>query len=157
MFGDVGLLVLRVVVGLLLAGHGAQKLFGSFGGPGMTGTAGWLASIGLRPPHFWAALAGLSEFVGGLLVLLGLGSSLGPLAILAPMLVAILKVHLPNGLWNENGGVELPLTNIAAALLLALTGPGRYSLDALFNIALPEPATFLGGLVLNCWGSARRW
>ena len=148
MLEDIGLLTLRVVVGGLLMGHGAKKLFGVFGGPGMAGTATWLATLGLRPARLWALLAGLAEFVGGVLLVVGLGGPLGALSLIAPMLVAIFKVHLPNGLWNENGGVELPLTNIAAALLLGLSGSGRYSLDALLGIVLPTPATFIGGLLL---------
>ncbi len=148
MLDDIGLLALRVVVGGLLMGHGAQKLFGLFGGPGIAGTAAWFATLGLRPARPWALLAGLAEFVGGMLLVLGLGGPLGALSLLAPMLVAIFKVHLPNGLWNENGGLEFPLTNIAAALVLALSGSGRYSLDALLGIALPMPATFVGGLLL---------
>src|SRR6266487_2161319 len=109
---DVGLLVLRVIVGLYLFGHGSQKLFGWFGG------------------------SGLAEAVGGLLLLLGLLSPLGSLAIIASMLVAIFTVHLGKGLFTMTGGPELPLTNIAAAIAVALAGPGRYAMDSWLGISL---------------------
>jgi putative oxidoreductase len=153
-YWDWGLLILRVIVGLLVAGHGAQKLFGWFGGPGMQGTTGWLASMGMRPAGFWAFMAGLSEFGGGLLLALGLLNPLGSLGIIAAMLVAIVKVHWSKGVWNSAGGYEFPLTNLAAALALALTGPGAYSLDHALNIALPQPLTLLAGLGLVFLGLA---
>jgi putative oxidoreductase len=141
-------LILRLVIGLLLAGHGAQKLFGWFGGDGLRGTAGWLASLGLRPAPFWALMAGLSEVGGGILLALGLLTPLGSLGIMASMLMATIKVHWANGLWVDNGGMELPLTNIAAVIAVALTGPGRLSLDAALGIALPAPATLILGSIL---------
>lgn len=144
---DLGLLVLRVVVGLLFIGHGAQKLFGFFGGHGLAGAADWLEAIGLRPGRFWATLAGLGEFVGGLLLLLGLLNPVGALAIAAVMLVAIAKVHWANGLWVTQGGYEYPLVLLALALVLGLVGPGRHALDPLLGIALPLPLTFWAGLV----------
>jgi putative oxidoreductase len=147
-------LILRLVVGLLVAGHGAQKLFGWFGGPGLKGVAGWLGSLGLRPASFWALMAGLSEFGGGMLLALGLLNPLGSLGIIAAMLMAIVTVHWGKGLWNSNGGSELPLTNLTVALALALTGPGAYALDPMLGIALPQPLTFGVGLVLVFLGIA---
>jgi putative oxidoreductase len=147
MASDIGLLVLRLVVGLLLAGHGAQKLFGWFGGPGLKGVAGWLASLGLRPPMFWAVMAGLSEFGGGLLLALGLLNPLGSLGIIGAMLMAIALVHWGKGLWASEGGSELLLTNIAVALAIALTGPGTYALDPILGIALPPLRTLGVGMV----------
>jgi putative oxidoreductase len=138
---DVALLVLRVVVGLYLFGHGAQKLFGWFDGRGLTGTAGFLGGAGYRPARFWALNAGLAEAVGGALLFLGLLSPLGSIAIASAMVVAIATAHLGKGWFTMTGGPELPLTYIAAALLVAVAGPGRYALDSWLGIALPEPAT----------------
>lgn len=145
---DTGLLVVRVIIGILFIGHGAQKLFGWFGGPGLVGTAGWLGSIGLRPARFWALAGALSEFGGGLLFLLGLLNPLGALGISAAMLTAIITVHWHKGFWNSNGGIEFPLVNLATALGVALIGPGAYSLDAALGFALPHPLTAVIGFVL---------
>jgi putative oxidoreductase len=134
-------LVLRLVVGLYLFGHGAQKLFGWFGGHGMSGTSGFMAQLGFRPPRLWALGAGLGEAVGGLLLALGFLNPAGSIAIMAVMLVAIITVHLGKGWFNSTGGPELPIINIAVALAVAIAGPGRYALDTALGIALPEPVT----------------
>lgn len=152
MYSDIALLVLRLTLGLLLFGHGAQKLFGWFGGHGLKGTAGWLASMGMRPANFWAVVAGASEAGGGLLLALGFLSPFGPLGIIAAMLVAIITVHWNQGLWNAKNGIEFPLTNLVAALALALVGPGSLSLDAVLGIALPLPITFFVGLIAVLFG-----
>lgn len=145
---DAGLLVLRLVVGLLFIGHGAQKLFGWFEGPGLTGTAAWLGSLGFRPPRFWAVLAGLSEFVGGLLLVLGFLTPLGSLGIIASMLTAIARVHWKSGLWVAKGGFEYPLVNIAVVAVIGLLGAGAISLDALLGTQLPLPISFWIGLAV---------
>ena len=148
---DLALLIIRVVVGLFLMGHGAQKLFGWFGGPGLKGVTGWLASMRLRPPGFWAFLVGLVEFGGGLLLALGLFSPLGSLGIGASMLVAIAKVHWPK-VWVTENGFELPLVYLTIALAVGIAGPGAYSLDQGLQTALPAPAALLGVvLVLIGW------
>lgn len=138
---DAGLLLLRLVVGLYLFGHGTQKLFGWFGGGGVTQTQGMMGHLGFRPARFWAISAGLAEAVGGLLLALGLLNPLGSLAIVGAMLTATLAVHLGKGLFNTTGGPELPIINMATAVAVALAGPGRYSLDAALGISLPEPVT----------------
>src|SRR6266545_3668574 len=121
---DWGLLVLRLVVGGLLMGHGSQKLFGWFGGQGLTGVGGWMESMGLRPGKLWATIAGLGEFGGGLSLLLGFLNPLGSIAILSVMVMAWAKVHWGKPIWSDKGGAELPLTNMAAALAVAFAGPG---------------------------------
>jgi putative oxidoreductase len=149
---EFGMLILQVTIGLLLAGHGAQKLFGWFGGHGLAETTAWLAGMGLRPARFWALVAGLAEFGGGLLTAFGLFHPLGPLAIMAAMLAAIALVHWPKGLWITNGGGEYNLVLIAIAAVLGLSGSGTYALDRLFGIALPQPQTFWIGLAIVLMG-----
>jgi putative oxidoreductase len=143
----IGLLTLRLVVGLTLAGHGAQKLFGWWGGSGIHGWTQVVTKLRIRPAKPWAWVAALSEFGGGILLALGLLSPLGSLAITGAMLVAIGTVHLPKGFWNGKGGYEFNLTLIAAAAALALTGPGTYSIDHALGIQLPEPVTLLVGTI----------
>lgn len=154
---DVGLLLLRLTVGGLLAGHGAQKLFGAFGGQGIGGMAGWLESTGLKPGHLWAASAGLSEFGGGILLALGLLNPLGSIAVLGAMGMAIVKAHpLAKGIWATNGGGELPLTNMAAAATVAVAGPGLFSFDRLLGLKVPawfSTLTLLGMLATIAYGA----
>lgn len=135
---DLARLIVRLVVGGLLAGHGAQKLFGWFEGPGPQGTEGMMERMNLHPPRFWATVAGASEFGGGILTALGALNPLGPLGIIGAMTMATAKVHWGKPIWNTKGGAELPLTNLASAAALALVGPGRYSIDRALGIRLPR-------------------
>ena len=158
---DFALLILRLAVGLLLAGHGAQKLFGWFGGHGLPGTSGWLASIGFRPARFWALTVGICEFGGGLLFALGFLSPLGSLGIAASMLTAIAKVHWPK-VWATEGGIELPLVDLVVVIAVGVAGPGKVSLDGALGTGLPEPLALIGvvlilvGWILALVNSAKR-
>jgi putative oxidoreductase len=151
---DLGVLVLRVVLGGLMAGHGAQKLFGWWGGNGLQGTSGWMESMGLKPGKPWAVLAGGSEFGGGVLTLLGFLNPLGPLGTIASMGMATAKVHWGKPIWVTAGGAELPVTNIAAALALAMDGPGKLSLDSALGLKLPRRLFLIPGLVVAGAGIA---
>jgi putative oxidoreductase len=130
---NVGLLLVRIVVGALFIGHGTQKLFRWFGGHGLEGTGGFLAQLGYPRPKESAVLAGLAEAGGGALLLLGLLTPLGAAGILGVMVNAAGSVHAKNGLWNTNGGYELPLVFATAAVALAFAGPGAWSLDRAFG------------------------
>ena len=131
---DSGLLLARMVIGLLFAAHGAQKLFGWFGGYGLAGTGGFFESLGFRPGRFFAAAAGFTELTGGLLLTLGLLGPLGPAMIIAVMIVAMATVHWQHGLFSQNNGIELPLIYSAAAAAIAFVGNGAYSLDAALGL-----------------------
>jgi putative oxidoreductase len=130
----VGLLIARLVLGLLMAAHGSQKLFGWFGGYGLHTTGEFFVQLGFRPGRLFATAASVGEVGSGLLVALGFLGPVGPAVMIAVMIVAAASVHLPHGLFAQNNGIELPLLYAAAALGLALTGPGRYSVDALLGL-----------------------
>ncbi|MGE6613328.1 DoxX family protein [Peribacillus sp. NPDC076916] len=127
---NIGLLIIRLVIGLLFIGHGAQKLFGWFGGHGLKGTGGWFESIGMKPGVTMALFAGVAELIGGLLFALGLLTPLAGIMIAGTMIMAIVKVHAPNGLWATANGYEYNLTLLAVAIGIALVGPGQYALDS---------------------------
>lgn len=151
-----GRLILRATVGALMAGHGLQKLKGSFGGPGLEGTEQMMAALGMYPAKVQARAVALSETVGGALIALGLFSPLGPAIVTGTMATAIKKVHAKNGVWATDGGYEYNATLMAAAFALAAEGPGRLSLDGLFGKhraglrwGLLELALGLGAAVAN--------
>jgi putative oxidoreductase len=141
---SIGLLLARLFLGLGLAAHGAQKLFGWFGGYGIKGTGGFFeGTLGLKPGAMFAAMSGLGEFGGGLLVAIGWLGPIGPALIISVMVVAMITVHWKNGFFVTANGVELPLMNVACALALAFGGFGAYSLDAvapLTVLATPQAA-----------------
>lgn len=124
-------LVLRLPTGVIFAAHGAQKLFGWFGGHGLEGTGQWMASIGLAPGYLMALLAGGAEFFGGLALLFGLLVRPAAVVLAFTMLVAIFAVHIGNGLFMSNNGYEFGLSLLATAVALAISGGGRASVDAL--------------------------
>jgi putative oxidoreductase len=131
---DVGLVVLRLVLGVIFIAHGAQKLFGSFGGPHISGFAKMLGQLGVKPAEPMAILAGLAEFVGGILVIVGFLTPLAALALIVVMIVAVLAVHLKNGFFNTNGGYEFNLALVGMTLTLLIAGAGAYSLDNVLGI-----------------------
>jgi putative oxidoreductase len=120
---------LRIPVGIILAAHGAQKLFGWFGGYGLEGTGQWMASIGLEPGYLMALMAGSAEFFGGIALVVGLLVRPAALVSAVTMVVAIVTVHLDNGLFMSNNGYEFALTLLAATVALTIQGAGSYSVD----------------------------
>jgi putative oxidoreductase len=152
---DHAIALLRIVVGLLMMGHGAQKLFGWFGGHGLSGTAGWFDSLAMPMPKGLSMFVGVCELVGGLLFALGLVTPLAALAISAVALGAM-AYHWPNGLWVSQNGFEYPLVLLAVAAAVGLAGPGAYALDVIYGISLPASATvtYAVGLVLELIGLA---
>ena len=147
-----GLMILRLVIGLTLAAHGAQKLFGWWGGPGLRGWTAAMTRMRIRPAAPWAWTSALAEFAGGLGLAVGFLIPLPNLAIAGAMLVAIALVHWPKGFWNTKGGFEFNLSILAAIAAIALAGPGAYSVDAALSIHLPEPVTLIGGTILLLGG-----
>jgi putative oxidoreductase len=145
----VGLMILRVVVGALFAGHGAQKLSGWFGGHGINGTARFMQSLGFRNGRAAAVLTGLTEAGSGLMLTLGFLTPLAAAGIVGVMLTAIAAAHLRNGLWNTSGGIELPLVYAAAAAALGFAGPGTFSVDRLCGFHLAGTAYGAGALALG--------
>lgn len=133
---NAAILAARLLIGLGVAAHGSQKLFGWFGGGGVRGTATYMESLGYRPGTLYAIAAGLGELVGGVLVAIGAMNGVGPALIIMVMLVAIFSVHLANGFFNSNNGWELPAANIAAALAFDYAGFGKYSVDRILHFAL---------------------
>lgn len=129
-------LLMRLSAGVIFAAHGAQKLFGSFGGGGLEGTAQWMASIGLQPGYLMALAAGSAEFFGGIALLLGLLTRPAACVLAMTMLVAVITVHLPNGLFLSNNGYEFGLALLAITGALVLNGGGKLSLDRLLSARL---------------------
>ena len=144
---DIGLLILRLVVGLALAAHGSQKLFGWFGGHGIAGTGGFLESIGFRPGKVMAAISGIGEMAGGLGLALGLLTPLAAALVIATMLVAIYSVHIHNGFFVTKQGYEYNLVLAAVALALAFAGPGQLSIDA--ALGLPLAGSLWGAIAIG--------
>jgi putative oxidoreductase len=131
---DYGLLLLRLVVGLLFAAHGSQKAFGWFGGPGMAGATGFVGSLGFRAARIWAWQLMLAELLGGLALAAGFLTPLASLALTIDMIVAIALVKWAGGFFSGNNGYEFELVLLAVAVALVATGPGRFSLDRALSL-----------------------
>jgi putative oxidoreductase len=150
---NLGLLVLRLVIGLLFVGHGAQKLWGSFGGHGLAGTGGFFEGLGLRPGRLHAMLAGISELMGGVLMALGLLTPLAAAVLTAVMLTAILTVHASKGVWATEGGYEYNLVLLAAVFALSAVGAGAWSLDHVLGLSVSGAGWALAELAAGTIGA----
>jgi putative oxidoreductase len=152
---DLGLLILRIVVGLIFAAHGAQKAFGWWSGPGFAGWRGAMGRMQIQPAGFWAFVSMAVELAGGGLLAVGLLTPLVSALLLAQSVVIIVQVHLAKGFWNRNGGIEFALSLLGGVAALAGTGPGSVSLDASLGIAYStELRAFLIAIALAGAGVA---
>jgi len=151
---SIGLLILRLVVGLSLAAHGAQKLFGWFGGYGLAGTGQFLEQLGFRPGRLYAAQAGIAEVAGGLFLAAGFLTPVAAAAVVAVMLVAAVSVHIEKGFFAHNGGYEYTLVLAGAAVALAFTGPGALSLDQALGISWSGDTWGVAALAAGLIGGA---
>jgi putative oxidoreductase len=149
---NLALMGLRIVLGLTFAAHGAQKLFGVFGGHGIGGTAGFFEQVGLRPGKLHAWVAGLAEFAGGLLIALGLVTTPAAAVLIAVMTAAVTTVHLRNGFFIANQGFEFNLALAAGLFALAGTSAGAWSLDNALNIGLAGTWWAIGALAVGLAG-----
>ncbi|HEY8165354.1 MAG TPA: DoxX family protein [Gemmatimonadaceae bacterium] len=151
---SLGLVIGRLVFGLLFAAHGAQKLFGWFGGYGLNATGEFMVQLGFPNGRLFAGLSGLGEFVAGLLIALGFLGPIGPALAVAGMIVAMRTVHRKHGLFATNNGIELPLLYATGATAFAFIEYGRYSLDALLGLtSLWTPVIIVGALAIGVLGA----
>ncbi|WP_079102470.1 DoxX family protein [Streptomyces sp. TP-A0356] len=151
---DWGLLLIRLTFGLLMAGHGSQKLFGIFGGPGLTATGKAFDTLGFHPGKVFAVICGLSEFLGGLGLALGLLTPLAAAALIGVMINAMVTVTGADGLWIQDGGVEYNVGIAVVALAIAAIGPGRLAIDRFFRWGAGGWAEAAVALVLGGIGAA---
>jgi putative oxidoreductase len=138
----IGLLIARVIIGLVMAAHGTQKLFGWFGGYGLSATGEFMATIGFTQGRAFAAMASIIEITSGVLVAFGFLGPVGPALMISVMIVAAITVHWKNGLFAAKNGIEIPLLYASAALIFAVTGFGPYSVDAMVGIKDPWVPSF---------------
>ncbi len=153
---DLGLLILRLAVGLTFAAHGAQKAFGWWAGPGPVGWRGAMEHMGMRPSGFWAVVSTMAELIGGLLLALGLLTPLAVGVLIAHSITIVHLVHLPKGFWNTQGGLEYPMSLGIAVLAIGLTGPGAYALDTAIGVTYADPVQ-IALIVLGLIGAAVAW
>lgn len=148
-----GLLVLRLALGLYMAAHGAQKLFGWFSGYGLNATGEFMVQLGFKQGRAFATLASAAEIASGLLVALGFLGPIGPALMISVMIVAMVTVHRKNGLFAAQNGIELPFLYASAGLALGLTGFGRFSLDTIFGLTpLYAPSVAYAALAIGIVG-----
>lgn len=147
---DLGLLILRVVVGIIFAAHGAQKAFGWWSGPGYAGWTGAMTRMGLRPAPLWSAVSTGTELVGGLALALGLLTPIAAALLVAQSLVIVLRAHRAAGFWNANRGFEFPLALLGGSLAVLFAGPGDWSIDALLGMGLEYEPVIRWGVAAIC-------
>ena len=148
-----GLLLARLILGVLMVAHGGQKLFGWLGGYGIAGTAGFFEQLGFRPGRLFVLTASLSEMVSGILIALGLFGPVGPALLLSVMIVAAVSVHWKGGLFAATNGIEVPLLYATGAVVLAFTGYGLFSLDSVLGIDhIWTPALKVAALAVGAVG-----
>jgi Predicted membrane protein len=135
---DLGLLILRLVVGLTLAGHGAQKAFGWWNGPGLAAWQGALSRMGFQPVALWTVISIGAELVGGLAIAVGFLTPLAAAVLIGQAVVIIGKVHLSKGFWSGKGGIEFPLSLSAGALAIGLIGAGSVSIDNALGLGFSD-------------------
>jgi putative oxidoreductase len=148
---DLAILLIRLGVGLTFAAHGAQKAFGWWGGPGMTGWRGAITSMGFRPVALFAALSVLAELVGGLMLAAGILTPAAAAVLVSQSIVMIFKVHWPHGFFSSKGGFEFPLLLAVGAVAVGVAGPGQVSLDQLIKLE-PTATVRAGALVIGALG-----
>ena len=153
---DIGLLILRLAIGLIFAAHGAQKAFGWWSGPGLAGWRGALEHMNIRPAGFWAPVSAAAELAGGLALAVGLFTPVAAAALLGQSVVIIGFAHWSKGFWNGKGGIEFPLALAMGVLAIALTGAGADSLDTAFGFAFSN-ALQLGLIALGLVGGVVAW
>jgi len=151
-YTPLALFLLRAFIGLLMAGHGVQKLFGWFDGAGLDGFSARLAKLGMRPARLWAWVSALIESFGGLCLALGILTPVAAALLITNLAMAILKVHLPNGFWNTRRGFEFPLTLAVGAAAIGLAGPGAYALGPQALLGLGSLELFLLALAAGMLG-----
>jgi putative oxidoreductase len=144
---EMGLVLARLVIGLVAAAHGSQKLFGWFGGAGMPGFTKMMEGLQVRPARLWAMVAALTETLGGLMLALGLLTPIVAAALFGNFVVAAVVVHMSKGFWSQKGGYEYPMVLSAMCLALAVTGPGAVSIDGLLGLPIQQPVIILSALM----------
>ncbi len=151
---NIGRVLARATIGGLFIGHGTQKLFGWFGGPGIEGTTGTMEKLEMDPPRENALAAGIAETAGGALLAAGALMPVAGAMVTGTMATAIRKVHFDKGLWNTSGGYEFNLTLVAAVIALIDAGPGRPAVDEALGLELKGSGWALAALAAGVGGSA---